>query len=46
MLEEDEEVLRMVREMCKIDCFVGCDLDDYDDRGMEVILEDIIKEEK
>ncbi|KAH0940485.1 hypothetical protein HID58_000122, partial [Brassica napus] len=44
--EEDEEALRMVREMCKTDRFAGRDLDDYDDRGMEATLEDIIKEEK
>lgn len=44
--EEDEEALRMVREMCKTERFAGRDLDDYDDRGMEATLEDIIKEEK
>ena len=44
--EKDEEALRMVREMCKTDRFAGRDLDDYDDRGMEATLEDIIKEEK
>ncbi|CAH8345020.1 unnamed protein product [Eruca vesicaria subsp. sativa] len=43
--EEDEEALRMVREMCKTDRFAGRDLD-YDDRGMEASIEDIIKEEK
>lgn len=44
--EEDEEALRMVREMCKTERFARRDLDDYDDRGMEASLEDIIKEEK
>ncbi|KAJ4914097.1 SPT2 chromatin protein [Raphanus sativus] len=44
--EEDEEALRMIREMCKTDRFARRDLDDYDDRCMEATLEDIIKEEK
>ncbi|KAG2240575.1 hypothetical protein Bca52824_090717 [Brassica carinata] len=41
--EEDEEALRMVREMCKTERFAGRDLDD---RCMEASFEDIIKEEK